>query len=249
MKQINNFSSKEVQLIESVQNILRYTFAKPSLLLEALTHASFSAKKQREQNDNQRLEFLGDAVLELCLTEILYKRFDTLQEGALTEMRAALVSKKNLYLLAQKLSLGVFLRMGNSEEAAGGRKKAGALADVFEALLGALFLDAGWQKTREWIYSLFALQIEELNESEHIINPKGQLQEILQAIYPAYPIYTLLSQKGPSHAQTFTSQVSWLNGLLGKGQGKSKKEAEIAAARQALASELWTTIIPPKNDS
>lgn len=217
-----------------------YQFHDPQLLTEALTHPSVRHEKQRAHFDNQRLEFLGDAVLQLVITEHLFKLFSAAGEGRLTTRRARLVSRASLKMLATKLELGRHLFLGRGEEASGGRERASTLADAFEALLGAIFLDGGIETARRFILAEMQDELGRLEEEPLEINPKGQLQELLQAISPRSPVYELISQVGREHERTFSVRVLWEGKMLGGGAGPSKKQAESAAALVALQEQAWT---------
>jgi len=218
---------------------LRYKFRNPLLLAEALTHASLGHETHRHHFDNQRLEFLGDAVLQLVFTEYLFDRFPGGAEGALTKARARLVSREGLRVLAEDLELGRFMMMGRGEESSGGRQRAGVLADAFEALIGAIYLDSDYVTARRVV--LHAARSHLTNVSVHGPegNPKGELQEILQALSPVSPTYLITDQTGPEHDKRFVAQVVWLDVTLGAGEGRSKKEAEVAAASEAMEKRRW----------
>lgn len=223
---------------------VRYHFHQPQLLTEALTHPSVRHEKQRSRFDNQRLEFLGDAVLQLVITEHLFARFTDAAEGRLTKRRARLVSREALAHHARKLDLGRHLLLGRGEEASGGRARASSLADAFEALLGAIYLDGGLAVVRDFVLREMQGELSQLEEEPLEINPKGQLQEILQAISPRSPVYELLSQHGREHEKTFLVRVLWENRVLGEGSGRSKKLAESAAALAALLEQAWKKPAP-----
>lgn len=218
-----------------------HRFRNPALLTEALTHPSVRHEKQRAHFDNQRLEFLGDAVLQLVITEHLFQVFAEAGEGRLTTRRARLVSRSSLQAHALRLDLGRHLLLGRGEEASGGRARVSTLADAFEALLGAVFLDSDLETVRRFILAEMEQELGRLEEEPLEINPKGQLQEILQSISPRSPVYELLSQVGREHEKTFTVQVVWEGQVLGAGEGRSKKVAESAAALAALREERWKT--------
>lgn len=219
---------------------LHYKFRNPLLLAEALTHPSLGHETQRHHFDNQRLEFLGDAVLQLIFTEYLFDHFPDLPEGQLTKMRAQLVSREGLRIHALALDLGKYLMMGRGEEASGGRERASALADAYEALIGAMYLDSDYVTVRRIVLTEAREHLETL-ESAAVdnSNPKGRLQEILQSISPQSPTYPIIDQSGPEHEKRFVAKIVWLGRPLGEGHGRSKKEAEVAAARDALRQELW----------
>ena len=214
-------------------------FRNPQLLVEALTHPSVAHERQRKHFDNQRLEFLGDAVLQLIITEHLFARYHEAAEGRLTTRRARIVSREALKVQAARLGLGQHLLMGRGEEASGGRERPSTLADAFEALLGAMYLDSDLETVRRFVLALMQPDLDRLEEEPLEVNPKGQLQEILQAISPRSPVYELLAQTGREHEKTFSVRVVWEKMVLGEGSGRSKKLAESAAALMALKDQRW----------
>ncbi len=218
---------------------IRYQFRDSRLLTEALTHPSVAHEKQKKHFDNQRLEFLGDAVLQLVVTEHLFARYGEAGEGRLTTHRARLVSRQALKVHAAGLDLGQHLLMGRGEEASGGRRRDSTLGDAFEALLGAIYLDSDLETARRFILEEMSNDLARLEEDPLEVNPKGQLQEILQAVSPRSPVYELLAQEGREHEKTFSVRVVWENQVLGEGTGRSKKQAETAAAFAALQEQLW----------
>jgi len=219
------------------QQRIGHAFARPELLQQALTHASFGHEKRQRLPDNQRLEFLGDAVLQLAVTEELYRRFPGLPEGRLTILRATLVNRNHLQALAKEVGLGEELILGRGEETSRGRERGSILADAMEAVIGAIFADAGWEPTRALILrllepSLAAIRAE--GEAAPHANPKGSLQEKLQAEGDHPPLYRCVSESGPPHARVYEVVVEWQDRELGRGHGASKKEAETRAAEAAL---------------
>jgi ribonuclease III len=234
--------SSRLRFMELLESVLGHTFRDRSLLTEALTHASLGYETQRTQPDNQRLEFLGDAVLQLLLSEILFQRYRDADEGLLTKTRAQLVSTKALAKVARSIKLGGFLLMGRGEESHGGRERDSSLADALEAIAGAVFMDGGMEAARLVAQRLFASEIESLGATPVDQNPKGQLQELLQAISPQSPNYRIIQESGPDHAKSFVAVVLWEGRELGRGLGRSKKEAEVEAARVALEAGLLTEL-------
>ena len=223
--------------METLDSIFGYTFRDRSLLTMALTHGSVGYEAQRSQPDNQRLEFLGDAVLQLMLSEFLYGRLPTANEGELTKLRAQIVSTKALAALGRQIGLGRFLIMGRGEAANGGRDRESCLADALEAIVGAVYLDGGLIGAQTVTQKLFLPEVERLLSNPGNQNPKGQLQEIIQAVGSAPPQYEIVSQSGPDHAKSFLAQVKWMGSVLGQGSGSSKKEAEAQAAISALGAQ------------
>jgi len=230
-----------------LQTRLDYKFRDESLLRLALTHPSVAHEGGGAQPHNQRLEFLGDAVLQLVLTHELYEKFPTFDEGPLTKARAKLVNRRALAERARALDLGAHLILSRGEETHGGRERPSALADVFEALLGAIFLDGGFEAVSKFILSEFGAAFGELDELPGIENPKGELQELLQARSPKAPEYHVVSAVGPDHDRVFECTVEHEGVELARGSGKSKKAAESDAAMAALKKlreELGIKVAP-----
>jgi len=218
---------------------IKYKFRNSLLLAEALTHPSLGHETQRHHFDNQRLEFLGDAVLQLIFTEYLFDLFPSLSEGQLTKIRARIVSREGLRVLAERIGVGKYLMMGRGEEASGGRERASTLSDAFEALIGAMYLDSDFVTVRRIVLTEARELLEDLEVDPPDNNPKGRLQELLQAISPISPTYPIVDQSGPEHQKRFIAKIVWDGRELGSGEGRSKKEAETAAARDALGKGLW----------
>jgi len=218
---------------------LKYKFRNALLLAEALTHPSLGHETQRHHFDNQRLEFLGDAVLQLIFTEYLFDLFPQLSEGYLTKIRARIVSRDGLRVLADRLDLGRYLMMGRGEESNGGRDRSSTLSDAFEALIGAMYLDSDFVTVRRVVLTEARELLEDLEIDPADNNPKGRLQELLQSISPVSPTYPIIDQRGPEHQKTFVAKILWEGRELGQGEGRSKKEAETAAARDAMNREVW----------
>ncbi len=213
---------------------LAYKFRDENFLCLALTHPSITHEANSPSQHNQRLEFLGDSVLGLVLSRELYEKFPDADEGTLTKSRAKLVNAVSLAAHGKALDLGAHLILSRGEENTGGRERASALADAFEALLGAIFLDAGFDVAREFILREFAAEISELTLPSGIENPKGELQELLQSKSPSAPQYQLISADGPDHDRNFICAVLHDGLELARGSGKSKKAAESDAAVAAL---------------
>lgn len=225
--------------METLESRLDYKFRNSLLLAEAMTHPSLAYESQQPHFDNQRLEFLGDAVLQLILTENLFRMFPDFPEGKLTKLRSRLVSRRALARFAITIDLGSYVLLGKGEEATGGRRRPSTLADAFEALMGAVYLDCGYEGAKELVLRLFQAEIEALAKSPEEKNPKGQLQECLQAIEPTPPLYEIVTESGPDHRRVFQAQVIWRDKVLATGRGKSKKEAEARAAAEALRERTW----------
>ncbi|WP_018970110.1 ribonuclease III [Rubritalea marina] len=225
--------------MESLEDKIGYKFRNSLLLAEALTHPSLAYETQRPHFDNQRLEFLGDAVLQLALTDHLYQLFPGFTEGDLTKLRARLVSKDALFHFAGQIDLGTFVMLGRGEEASGGRTRASTLADAFEALLGAIYLDGGFEVARDVVLKVTSDELDKITTKPEEKNPKGCLQEALQSIFPESPVYQLVSEEGPDHDKSFVVEVHWQGKVLAQGGGRNKKQAEAAAANQALKDKSW----------
>ena len=216
------------------QTRLGYAFRDEGLLRLALTHPSVAHEAGTPSPHNQRLEFLGDAVLQLVLTQQLYEKFPASDEGPLTKARAKLVNRRTLAECARTLGLGAHLILSRGEETSGGRDRASTLSDAFEALLGAIFLDGGFAAAREFILREFGTAFGKLDTLPTIENPKGELQELLQARSPEAPEYHVISTTGPDHDRMFECTVQHGGVELARGRGKSKKAAESDAAWAAL---------------
>ena len=215
---------------------LGHVFRQPARLAAALTHRSYSAEAGRPEGvENQRLEFLGDAVLGLVAAEWLVAHHADWREGTLTKVRSRLTNAAALARVARRLGLGEFLRLGRGEEQSGGREKTALLADALEAVLGALWLDGGAEAVRGFFARGFAEEIAAAVAAGGDDNPKGDLQERLQQERKESPRYELEEESGPPHARQFKVAVFLGEVPLGEGVGASKREAETNAARQALA--------------
>jgi ribonuclease-3 len=220
--------------ISELEEAMGYRFHDRNLLQLALTHPSIAHEQGGGQDHNQRLEFLGDAVLQLSITAELYGKFPDFGEGPLTQARAQMVNRASLAAQATKLQLGKFLELSRGEETSGGRGRSSTISDAFEAVVGAVFLDGGYEVARELVGRMFRESFGELDELPNLDNPKGQLQEFLQATSPDPPRYETISSAGPDHNRTFECAVLHLGMELGRGIGRSKKLAESAAALAAL---------------
>jgi ribonuclease III len=223
-----------VSALAAIQVRLGYEFRDLKLLRLALTHPSIAHEKNSRAEHNQRLEFLGDAVLQLVLTKELYERFPTFDEGPLTKARAKLVNRRTLAVRGRAMQLGEHLILSRGEEVHGGRERSSALADAFESVIGAIFLDGGYDVAREFILREFADGFDELGGLPVLDNPKGELQEWLQAKSPDAPKYHVVSATGPDHDRVFECTVQHGGLELARGSGKSKKAAESEAALNAL---------------
>lgn len=229
----------DLTALEPLQERLGYRFRQPELLLRALTHSSLLQERPQEKESNQRLEFLGDAVLQLILTEALFELFPNEREGALSKRRAALSKGPFLADLAVELGLPQHLRFGQSEELSGGRERPSALEDAFEALVGAIFVDSDFPTARAVVLRWYGPLPERLRRVSPGENPKGRLQELIQPVHGNTALrYVCEHIAGEDHAREYEARVYLHDRLLGTGRGSSKKTAEEAAARQALETEV-----------
>ncbi len=219
--------------LAELQKTLGVSFRDTALLERALIHSSY-INENPGCNSNERLEFLGDAVLGLVIAEVLYRERASIDEGTMTRYRAQLVSRASLADIARTIKLGSYLYLGAGEDAGGGRAKTANLAGVLEAVIAAVFLDQGLDAAHNLIGRLFGTQILETINREEKADYKTHLQELLQARYRRLPQYRLLEEAGPSHDRIFTVEVRDGDTVLAIGSGKSKKAAEASAARQAL---------------
>lgn len=214
---------------------IEHEFSDLKLLETALTHRSFlNEQHTTEVKHNERLEFLGDAVLELVVTQYLFENYPKRPEGDLTSFRAALVKTPSLADTALELEMGEYIRMSKGEEATGGRTRPYILANTFEAILGALYLDAGFEKCQEFVKQNLLVKLEDIVEYRLDIDPKSKLQEFAQEKFKYTPNYQLVSETGPDHEKVFTMEVIIEDKPIATGEGNSKQEAEQTAAEAAL---------------
>lgn len=218
-----------------LQQAIDYRFAEPALLLEALTHKSYSNESQGAAPCSERLEFLGDAVLDLVIGAAAFVAYPELPEGELTRIRAELVNEKSLAVVARQLGIGPCLRLGRGERRSGGERKDSLLADAVEALFGAVFSDGGFEAARQVILPLFAERLELAARRQYDLDFKTLLQEESQRRYGRAPAYRLLQAEGPDHDPTYIVEVSVDGTASGRGEGRTKKAAEQQAAAAALA--------------
>jgi ribonuclease-3 len=217
-----------------LQNELEVSFRQRSLLQEAFVHSSYSNENPAfAMSSNERLEFLGDAILNFVVTEKLYKEYPELAEGELTRLRASLVCGETLAELASSLRLGNWLLLGRGEEANQGRTKTSNLANAMEALTGALYLDQGLVKARRFVLRQLRPQLKRIKTGKTIPNYKALVQELVQGQKKPTPVYRLVTATGPDHSKQFTAEILIEGQPLGRGTGRSKKVAESQAARAA----------------
>jgi ribonuclease-3 len=222
----------QMNKLEQLQAELGVTFHDLNLLQQAFTHSSY-VNENKQAKHNERLEFLGDAVLELAVTQYLYEQYPKRPEGELTKMRASIVCEPSLNTLAVQQNFGTYLLLGRGEESTGGRSRPAILADVFEAFIGALYLDQGFEVVIRFLQSSLFKKLQQ-DESLSVIDAKSQLQEFAQQNNLGKPDYQLVMEEGPSHEKRFIIEVKLEDRVLGTGTGRTKKQSEQQAAAQAL---------------
>ena len=216
---------------EEFQKIIGYQFQDGKLLLQALTHSSYANEKHMKHADNERLEFLGDAVLELVSSEFLFLNYPELSEGDLTKLRASLVCEPTLAGCTASIQLGEFIRLGKGEDQTGGRERKSILSDALEALIGAVYLDGGFTNAKEFILKFILTDIE---HKKLFYDSKTILQEYVQGNYKEILNYRLVEESGPDHNKNFSVEARIGEKTIGSGSGRTKKAAEQEAAYQAL---------------
>ncbi|NLX61282.1 MAG: ribonuclease III [Tissierellia bacterium] len=231
-----NISPERKKKLEELQAIINYKFKDLNLLNTSLTHSSYANEnKQAGVVSNERLEFLGDVVIDLVVSEYLYKRLTELPEGELSKRRASVVCESSLAFAAHKIKLGKFLLLGKGEEATGGRERESILADAFEALTGAIYIDGKYESARDFLLGNFEQEvIYALSKGSLFKDYKTELQEKLQRKTKSKIEYVVVKEDGPDHRKKFYMNVIVENKVIGKGMGRNKKEAEQNAAKQAL---------------
>jgi ribonuclease-3 len=214
---------------------LEYVFRDVSLLQKAFIHSSYAFEQGQDlENDNETLEFLGDAVLDLTVGYALINRFPALREGELTRLRAALVQESHLAVMAREIGLGEYLLLGKGEDASRGREKSSILSCAFEAVMGAVFLDGGYEAARQVVERLVVPYIDEKKDAMYLADSKSRLQEMIQERHNEGPVYVLEKAEGPDHAKIFHVSVRFQDKVLATGTARSKKEAEQQAAAEAI---------------
>ena len=226
-------NKKISDIIDEFENIIDYKFENREYILEALTHSSYS-NENKDYDFNERLEFLGDSVLSIVVSEYLFKKETNLPEGELTKLRANIVCEESLSDAANEINLGEHILLGKGEEATGGRQRISILADAFEAVIAAIYLDGGLESARKFILSYMENIICDSRKGKIFRDYKTHLQEVLQGKGENNIWYKLMEEKGPDHNKRFVMQVGINEKVLGVGEGKSKKEAEQLAAKVAL---------------
>ncbi len=218
--------------IEEFEQIIGYTFKDKELIRHALSHSSYANERKRANGSNERLEFLGDSVLSIVVSDYLYKNLNV-PEGDLTKLRASLVCEKSLHVFAQRIQLGEFILLGKGEENTGGRERPSILADAFEAVIAAIYLDGGMAPAAKHILRFMPEDIK-VSKKPVFDDFKTLLQEIVQKNPEEKVEYVLIGEEGPDHNKRFVVEVCLNSQVIGKGKGKSKKEAEQLAAKEAL---------------
>lgn len=228
--------------LQELEKKLGITFKDKDLLTTALTHRSYlNENYDTHLSNNERLEFLGDAVLELITTEYLFKTYPERAEGELTSFRSALVKTTSLSETASELTIGDYIYMSKGEEVTGGRQRPYILANTFESLLGAIYLDQGYEIARKFVIEKLVPKITQIIKNRLDIDPKSKLQEVAQEVLNYTPVYELVSADGPDHDKEFVMAVKITNRIFGQGKGKSKQEAEQNAAQAAL--DHWQELV------
>jgi len=231
-----------MKTILTLENKIEVKFKNSKLLEEALTHRSFiNESKEKNIVNNERLEFLGDAVIELVVTEYLFNTYPTYNEGELTSFRSALVRTESLADEAVRLEIGAFIHMSNGEDNTGGRNRPYILANTFEALIGAIYLDQGYAEVKNFIVTNLCYKVENIIKNRLDIDPKSRLQQIAQEKFKITPTYKLITETGPDHNKEFIMAAMLESYEMGKGTGDSKQSAEQAAANATL--DRWDEII------
>jgi len=228
--------SNKLLLLKSLQTRIRYRFRNTQLLTQALTHRSYLHQSKEEGEDNERLEFLGDSVIEMVVSHLLLTRFPHLTEGGLSKARAEFVKESSLAALARRLRLGEVLRLGRGEEETGGREKDSILAGCLEALMAAIYLDGGYKKIFRVVEDLYTSRFAGMNGEIEDKDFKTRLQEYTQGHLNDVPHYIVTDEEGPDHAKTFEVVISIGAEVYGTGKGRTKKEAEQRAAEETLRS-------------
>lgn len=222
-----------MEQLAELQQKIGYQFRNPALLQQALTHSSYANEGKKHGKNNERLEFLGDSVLSVIVAKHLFLTYKNIPEGELTKLRASLVCEKALDVFAAKLSLGDYLKLGRGEEMTGGRQRPSILADAFEAVIAALYLDGGYEVAQKFVLSFIPKELD-IHQVGQLADYKTALQEIIQQNREEKVEYQMEAERGPDHAKVFTAVVLLNSNIIGRGEGSSKKQAEQNAAREAL---------------
>jgi ribonuclease III len=226
-------SRREQQLAE-LEAKLGLSFVNKTLLSQAFTHSSYAHESSDKIFDNERLEFLGDAVIKLVISEYLFNKYPSSQEGDMTKVRAVAISDDILFLVSKKLKLGEYLLLGANEKRTGGAERKSNLANVFEAFIGAIYMDSGLGKSRDILLELLIPEIDKISSTDYMKDYKSALQEYVQKKKWGLPSYHVVKESGPKHKKMFSIEVMIKGVRHGVGQGQNKKEAEQASAKVAL---------------
>lgn len=218
--------------IEEIQKLIGYEFKNPAYLESAITHSSYANENQCD--NNERLEFLGDSILSLVVSDFLFKKYGHVNEGRLSKIRASLVCEQSLAEIAKKIELGSFIRLGKGEEKTGGRNRASIVSDALEALIAAIYLDSGIRNVTKWLMKLMKADIEAAEQKRNLGDFKTRLQECVQKNGHGSVSYEIVEETGKDHVKLFVMSVIVNGKVAGKGEGLNKKEAEQKAAHQAL---------------
>lgn len=218
--------------IKKFQEVIGYTYKNEKLLIEALSHSSYANENKKHRKSNERLEFLGDSVLSLVVSKHIFNHYKHLPEGELTKMRASLVCEKALYEFSKKIHLGDYILLGKGEEHTGGRERPSILADAFEAVIASIYLDGGFEPVEKYILGFIPNDID--SRPPVFSDFKTVLQEVIQKNPEEKIEYILVGEEGPDHDKNFIVNVCLNSNVIGKGMGKSKKDAEQMAAKGAL---------------
>lgn len=227
--------------LRELQQKIHYTFRNEHLLIQALTHSSYANEGKKHGKNNERLEFLGDSVLSVIVARYLFLTYKDLPEGELTKLRASLVCEKALDGFSAQFGLGEYLLLGKGEEMTGGRERPSILADAFEAVLAAIYLDGGYEAAQKFVLGFIPKDLD-IKHPNKISDYKTVLQEIIQQNREERIEYVLVDEQGPDHAKVFTAEVLLNTNVIGKGVGSSKKQAEQNAAKEALALMGYTEV-------
>ncbi|WP_455538176.1 ribonuclease III [Terrisporobacter sp.] len=233
-----NINKKAINNISKFESTIGYVFENKNYILKALTHSSYS-NENKNYKFNERLEFLGDSVLSIVISDYLFNTEENLPEGELTKLRANIVCEESLSEVASKISLGKYLLLGKGEEATGGRDRMSILADALEAVIAAIYLDGGLEEARKFIFKYMKETIQDSIKGKIFRDYKTYLQEVLQSQGKQNIWYKLIEEKGPDHNKRFVMEVGANDEVLGVGEGKSKKDAEQVAAKAALQSQKF----------
>ncbi len=229
----NNRKNRYRQL-NRLQKIIKVKFKDKSLLNRAMIHRSYVNESRSGFKDNERLEYLGDSVLAVVINEYLFKRYEDYLEGDLAKIKSAVVSEATLAKISSEINLGSFLLLGKGEERSGGRIRTSILANTLEALIGAVYLDAGLKASKRFILSLFKKDIERIDKLSYLRDPKTTLQEFVQGKYKQRPVYEVINESGPDHKKEFTVKLVVNGREISTGMGTSKRKAEMEAAKKVL---------------